>query len=123
MMVVLTEQREIGQVRGTSVGFPPSDVVRVHEEGVGTTGEATVTVASHQFPTLRIGRIAVLPPFVHGVADVVIERQDHGGVTRHPADGLRTDEAFPLEFTREVRRLVEQGGQGHVATTVKEVVG
>ena len=58
--------------------------------------------------------IAVPAPFVHRVADVVIDGQDQGGITRHPAHGVHADQAVPFEFTRELRGLINNGGQWHV---------
>ena len=100
-MVVLTEQREIWQVRGTSVRFPPSDVMRVHEDGVGTAGEAAVAVAPHEFPSLRRGRIAVPGPRT----SCGRRRHRRPGSRRHhtpPGHGVRADQPGPFEFTREL---------------------
>jgi hypothetical protein len=113
-MVVLTKKRQIWQIGGTSVGFPPSDVVWIYEGCIGTAGEAAVAVASDELPTLRSGRIAAPSAFVHRVTDVVVDRQDHRGITGDPTDRLGADEALALELARQFRSFVEQGGQRHV---------
>jgi hypothetical protein len=114
VVVVLTEQRQIGQVRGTSVRFPPPDVVRIHENGVGAAGEAAVAVTPNEFPTLRFGRKAVLSALVHRVAVVVIDSQDHGGITSDPANRVSADQPVAFEFTGEIGGFIEQDVQRHV---------
>src|SRR5215469_8048532 len=102
-MVVLAKKRQIRQVGGTSVRSPPSNVMGIYEGCIRTAGEAAVAVASNELPTLRRGRIAALTTFVHRVTKVVVDGQDHRGVTGHPTNRLSADETLALELAREFR--------------------
>lgn len=114
MVVVLAEEREVVQIRAPAVAFPPLDVVRIDENGVGTTGEAAVTVAAPEFAALGGGRISSGPTLVHRVPHVVVESDHQGGVTGQPPGDLGVDETAMLELAAQVAVLVGEGGKGYV---------
>jgi hypothetical protein len=99
MVMVLAEQRQVGQVGGAPVRFPPSDVVGVHEDGIGATGEAAVPITPHDLAALGLGGVALLSTFVHGVALVVVNGDDQGAVAGQTPYGLGADEPVAFELT------------------------
>ena len=113
MVVVLTEERQIVEVGLPAVAFPPPDVVRVDEDGVGTRREATVAVSPPELAALGGGRISSGPPLVHRVARLVVEGDDHRGVTRQAPGHLGVDKALVLELAGQLAVLCE-GRQRHV---------
>jgi hypothetical protein len=114
MVVVLAEERKVVQIRAAAVAFPPSDVVRIDKDGVGTTGEATVAVTAPEFAALGGGRISSGPPLVHRVPHVVVESYHQGGVAGQPPGHLGIDEAPMLELAAKDAVLVGEGGKRHV---------
>lgn len=106
MVVVLAEERKVVQIRAPAVAFPPSDVVRIDEDGVGATGEATVTITAKEFAALGGGRISPGPPLVHRVPHVVVESDHQGGVTGQPPGDLGIDETPMLELAAQDAVLV-----------------
>ena len=115
VMVMLAEQGQVWQVGRALVRFPPSDVVGVDERGVRAAGEPAVAVPPHDLPTLRLRRIAVGPALVHGVADVVVDRQDDGRVTCDASDRVRTDQPVAFELAGQLdlrRRRGRPAGRG-----------
>jgi hypothetical protein len=99
VVVVLTKKSEIAQIRATAVAFPPSDVVRIDEDGVGTAREAAMSVSAPEFSALGGGRISAGPALVHGVAHVVVESHHQRGVTGEASCDDRVDQTPVLELT------------------------
>lgn len=77
-----------------------------------------MTIPAPHLAALRIGRFASGPAFVHGVADIVIDGDDDGGITGDPPDGLHAQEPVALELARQgrhfVRSPVDQGPERSV---------
>ena len=110
-MVVQTKEREILQV-GRPAGFPWLDVMGVGEGDVGATREPTMSIPSHDLPSLGIGGCSSGPALVHGVTHVVVDGDGDGGVTRDLADGRSADQAGSLELAGQIALIVEEGGHG-----------
>ena len=96
-------------------GFHGCDVVRVDEDRVGTSGEATMSVSAPELAALGGGRISAGPSLVHRVAHVVVEGHHHGGVTgqaphdhrRRSGRGARARR--PARSPRRKRRRAARG--------------
>jgi hypothetical protein len=80
----------------------------IHERDVRATGKPAVAVSAHDLPALSRCRVPIGPALVHGVTDVVVDRQDHGRVARDAPDGVCADHSVPLELTGELRLVVEE---------------
>src|SRR6185437_733022 len=94
------EQCEVVDVRRAARG-PGLDVMHVGEGDVGAAGETTVPVAASDLPALGRGRISPGPTLVEGVAHIVIEGADEGGITGEPPHDLAVDQTAALELTEE----------------------
>ena len=103
-MVVETGEHEIAQV-GRPVGFPRDNVMDIGEGHVRAAWEATMSIPAQDLSALGLARKPPGPALVHGVPDVVVDREDDGGVTGDPLHCLSVDEADVLELTGERRAL------------------
>ena len=112
-MVVVAEQREVVDV-GPSVGFPGPDVVGVREGRIRAAREPAVPVAAPAPPGAGRRSARSGPALVHGVAHVVIDGDDDGGVAGDSPDGLGAEEAAALEVARQRGLVVDQGPEGDV---------
>ena len=63
--------------------------------------EATMSIPAHDLSTLGLGRESPGPALVHGVPDVVVDRDGDGGVTGDPPQRLGIDQPDVLELTGE----------------------
>ena len=118
-MVVQAHEGEVVEV-GPTARFPWNDVMHIGEGHVGTTREATMSVPAHDLAALGIARFSPGPALVHGVPDVVVDRDGHGGVTGDPLHGLDTDQPVTLELARQLALLAglfDQGARGTWTTT------
>src|ERR1700722_3789278 len=90
-------------------------MMRLGEDLVPASGEATTSIPAPDLPPLGCGWATMLSPLVHRVARLVVHRDDEGAVAQQPAHGLDADESALLEVTGQACRRalgVDQGLQG-----------
>lgn len=87
------------------------------EDLVATSREATTSVTAPDLPALGAGGKPALAPLVHGVARIVVHRDDEGRIAEQPAHRLEADKPTLLEIARQAGGDafgVDEGLQGRV---------
>src|SRR5271155_5713078 len=74
--------------------------------------EPAMSIPSQYLSALGPGRETPGPAFVHGVSDVVVDRDGNGGVTGDPAHRFGVDEADVMELAGECSTLARPIDQG-----------
>ena len=100
VMVVQAQEGEILQI-GPAAGLQGTTWWILVKVTLVTAREAAVPVPAHDLAALgRVG-LSAGPALVHGVADVVVDRDGEGGVTGDLAHDIGADEAVTLELAGE----------------------